>query len=73
MSRLRSFNIEYANFLCHFGDQVLLDRYCDIFYPAITSGEQRIYGDTSFIFNNIKHIRVKLMTAVRLSIFYMEK
>lgn len=59
MSRLRSFNIEYANFLCHFGEQVLLDRYSDIFYPAITSDEQRIYGDTSFIFNNIKHIRVE--------------
>lgn len=59
MSRLRSFNIEYANFLCHFGEQVLLDRYTDIFYPAITSGERRVYGETSFTFNDIKHIKIE--------------
>jgi hypothetical protein len=59
MSRLKSYNIEYANFLCHFGEQVLLDRYIDLFYPAMTSGDIRTYGDTSFSFSEVKHIELE--------------
>lgn len=59
MSRLHSYKIEYANFLCHFGEQVLLDRYLDIFYPAITSGCKRTYSDTFYKFIDVKHLEIE--------------
>lgn len=58
MSRLKSVNIEYANFLCHFGDGVFLDKYATIFYPAITSGRKRVHGDSTYSLNNVRHLEI---------------
>ena len=47
--------VQILNFNCTFGDGgiPLLDRFTDYFYPAITCLEQRVYRNSTYIFNDI--------------------
>ena len=50
----KKYNIEFWNFICHFGDLKLLDKFVDIVYPAFFNGYEREYGETRFLFKYVK-------------------
>ena len=50
--------VEFANFVCKFGDNNLLDLAKDIVIPSFFCKEKRTYGDTRFIFNDVQLINV---------------
>lgn len=59
MSRLKSIHIEYANFICHFGDNVFLDKYASVFFPAITSDRKRVHSGATYCLNSLRHLEVE--------------
>jgi hypothetical protein len=44
MPRTVKNHLEFANFICKFGDQVLMDHADEIVLPAVTSGRTRRFG-----------------------------
>lgn len=47
--------VEFANFICHFGDYELLHYLEEIVIPAFTSGARtRMYGDSRYILHGVK-------------------
>ena len=53
-------SIEMANLICRFGEQVLLDHFDNIVYPAFTNEElSRSYGDTKYFFEKVDLIHLE--------------
>lgn len=44
----RKLNVEFANFVCHFGDAELLAYFDEIVYPAFFSGLKRKFGKSKY-------------------------
>lgn len=45
-----NYNVEFWNFVCHFGEHKLLDFYVDLVHPAFTSKLIRNYGENCWFF-----------------------
>ncbi|MCC3255410.1 hypothetical protein [Xanthomonas campestris] len=52
--------IELANFVCRFGEKVMLDEFDKIVYPAFFKDSlKRKYGETKFFFEKVNLVKVK--------------
>jgi hypothetical protein len=52
--------VEFANFICHFGNDVLLDYLNEIVLPAFLSGHRvRMYGNSKYLFLDVKLVNLK--------------
>ena len=52
--------VEFANFVCHFGDDVLLDYLNEIVLPAFLNGHRvRSYGGSKYLFLNVKLVNLE--------------
>ncbi len=49
-------HLEVWNFVCRFGEQVLLDRYTELVEPAFQGNHERGWGDTRFVLNKVQYI-----------------
>ncbi|WP_028108884.1 hypothetical protein [Ferrimonas futtsuensis] len=56
----KNYNIEFWNFVCHFGDLKLLDRYVQFVHPAFMNEHIRNYGDSRWLFNGVRLIEVTI-------------
>lgn len=52
--------VEFANFICHFGNDVLLDYLNEIVLPAFLNGRRiRMYGDSKYLLLDVKLVNFK--------------
>jgi hypothetical protein len=52
--------VEFANFICHFGNDVLLDYLNEIVLPAFLNGHRiRMYGDSRYLLLDVKLVNLK--------------
>jgi hypothetical protein len=49
-------HLEVWNFVCRFGEQVLLDRYTELVEPAFLGNHARKWGDTNFLLNRVQYL-----------------
>ena len=49
-------HLEVWNFVCRFGEQVLLDRYAELVEPAFLGNHERGWGDTRFVLNKVQYL-----------------
>lgn len=52
-------SVQFANFICHFGEKVLLDYLDEIVVPAFTGNFQRRYGKTAYFFYETELINIE--------------
>ncbi|TVP14284.1 hypothetical protein [Shewanella sp. KCT] len=50
----KNYNVEFWNFVCHFGEHKLLDFYSELVHPAFTNGLTRDYGENCWFFHNVE-------------------
>lgn len=53
-------NVEFANFVCHFGNLNMLDGFVEFIYPAVTSGLPRTYGDSKMFFYESRLLQIEI-------------
>lgn len=52
--------VEFANFICHFGNDVLLDYLNEIVLPAFLNGRRiRMYGNSKYLLLDVKLVNLK--------------
>jgi hypothetical protein len=52
--------VEFANFICHFGNDVLLDYLNEIVLPAFLNGRRtRMYGNSKYLLLDVKVVNLK--------------
>lgn len=59
---MRKYNqvVEFANFICHFGNDVLLDYLNEIVLPAFLNGTRtRTYGNSKYLLLDVKLVNLK--------------
>lgn len=56
----KSYNLEFWNLVCHFGEQKLLDRYVDFVHPAFINKHERTRGQTRYMFYGVKLIVLEI-------------
>lgn len=49
----KKYPVHYANFICHFGNEELLDYLNEIVLPAFTSQAVRTFKDGRYFFNSV--------------------
>jgi hypothetical protein len=55
-----NYNIEFWNFVCHFGESKLLDYYLDLVHPAFIGEFKRNYGDSQLFFYDVQLIEIEI-------------
>ncbi|BDY05751.1 hypothetical protein [Ferrimonas sp. YFM] len=56
----KNYNVEFWNFVCHFGELKLLDRYLQFVHPAFMNNHVRNHGDSRWLFNGVQLIEVDI-------------
>jgi len=56
----KSFNVEFWNFVCHFGEAKLLDYYIDLVHPAFIGDFFRKHGESSYFFYDVKIVECEI-------------
>ncbi|WBA16387.1 hypothetical protein [Salinivibrio proteolyticus] len=56
----KNYNVEFWNFVCHFGQHKLLDHYVDLVHPAFVNNHVRTYGDSRWLFNGVQLIEIDI-------------
>lgn len=52
-------SVQFANFICHFGNLEMLDLCEEVVIPAFTDGKlKRTYKDTSYFFHDVELISI---------------
>ena len=55
----KNINVEFANFVCHFGSLNMLDGFEQFIYPAVTGHRFRCYGETSMFFYDSRLVEIE--------------
>ncbi|HDG1717173.1 hypothetical protein [Vibrio cholerae] len=53
-------NVEFWNFVCHFGQGKMLDYFLDFIYPALTTERVRCYGDSRWFFYDVRLVEPEI-------------